>query len=421
MKRTLSILLALMLVFSLAACGKDTDSTSSSDTENAPPTTESPSSPNDGTSSETPKDLWSGVDGDSLTFSLNFIDELVTTINRDGSCIVNSVLSDYVNVADIDFPGLDAEVAVYYTYYGNYKIENDYIAVNCDAQAYYRMAVRGKDAEAFKTAFLENSLSAEYKDIFDKGIIRYEETGTILVSFTADPENCRLLKSSSLDKDGKLTSDIVANQDGSYIETLYHPNGNKSLVSEYTADGECPKSTSYNEDGSLEYVETSQGDQYHNTSTRVDVNGNIIQVDEYIQEELEDSQCITMKTTKTDYVDLWIRQTFHDGSLYEYTGVVDGNEFREHISLSPDGHNTTYYMSKYTVDGVVAEYHCFQSFMNIEVGDLRSRSITYDVYTDTYVLQEEYYDPSGGTAHETEIPAAEYTLAEWETPIWPQF
>lgn len=162
MKKTFLIFL-LIFLFCFSACvdgaqnPADTDANSGTADSNA-----------DG-GKEKEFDLWAGVEGDVRELSIELNGSSMTAVlNKDETGRLDVLSSEgYTSVSADGYSDFDAEIATFSTIYGSYVVEENQIVVTCDAHVSYRIDVRGKDAEAFKSAYIED-MGEEYQDLLIK-------------------------------------------------------------------------------------------------------------------------------------------------------------------------------------------------------------------------------------------------------------
>lgn len=425
MKKTFLIFL-LIFLFCFSACvdgaqnPADTDANSGTADSNA-----------DG-GKEKEFDLWAGVEGDVRELSIELNGSSMTAVlNKDETGRLDVLSSEgYTSVSADGYSDFDAEIATFSTIYGSYVVEENQIVVTCDAHVSYRIDVRGKDAEAFKSAYIED-MGEEYQDLFDKGMVMEEATGTYAVVLFVDGDACRIHTFTKYREDGNREEEMIVAEDGSWTETNYYENGVVSVVSEYSSEGDSVKRTSYNDDGSINFVSAYEYSEEGYVKTTTDANGSIISVFEKKDETLEDNYYL--RTEKTTEQGVMTMLEIYEWYENEQGGMVIPNRYREtvtgnekHIFIEMgrgDDWNYTYILEKAYVDDVITEYICRKFFEVKEVGDLYEMRVEYMSEMDSYSVMEYYYDGGGYNPKDNgeNIPASEYVHADWETPTWPEF
>ncbi|MBE6948047.1 MAG: hypothetical protein E7454_07365 [Ruminococcaceae bacterium] len=393
MKKLTALFLVLTLLLGLVACSGTPENTENS------------------------LDIWQGVTGDTLELKVSGQD-MVATLHKDGSVVLAGALEedDYREAADFNerYQEYEAQLAYTNCYYGTYKAENGQIVLSCGAATFRRIIVKGKDAEAFKEAFIADkkaedpSMDGKVDEVFDKGIVVSSDEGTQTIKGTLAGKELKLQSVQVHTKDGKLQSESVMRDDGSYTNTLYTDDGKE--IREYNADNVCVQKTLYGSDDAIIYVEKTVSDEEGNsTTTRTDASGNVTYKQERLTEEYDGGKRVIQRRTENGVV-TWsdIVDAEDDGlsiwTYYELSGETEINS----VSVTGGVNDNEFSSHKVTNNGVLTEYQCHRYYAE---GDVYYRQVTYVSDADVFAIRTQFRD---GGENDAEIPAADYIHGEWE-------
>lgn len=236
-------------------------------------------------------DIWEGIEGDEreylmhdLYYGFNYTS---IKLKKDNTVelFYNEVVYSSTETEEYEYPtyhvsnlgdeyaDYNAEYKGYKVIYGTYKQTGDRLKVTFDSfTTYLRYDVSGEDAEAFKTAYIENN--PDEVEIFTKGYVRGSNNmaGKEL-TLSVNNNECKPLSFKwSFDKDGetwtyydsgeiksyksKRISDdsqkiVDFNVDASYTESVY-ADGVIIQSTEYDSNGNVHKYCTYDKGGKLE-------------------------------------------------------------------------------------------------------------------------------------------------------------------------
>ena len=364
-------------------------------------------------------DIWCGVSGDTQELLVTGR-EMTVVLNKDGAANLSSQTNEFVPASEFgdQFKDFDAEMGGFKRLYGTYKTEGGNLVLLLENLNFTCLAVRGKDADAFKEAYIayrKTETPAEADAIeaaFGKGYAMSKSDGTQTLQFHYSNKELQILTIQNHNTEGILVSESVMNEDGSYTNTFYYEDGKIREVREYNSDDRCTKKTAYLTDGSVEYVETNVADGNGNaTIIRKDAAGNVLLLEEHIKVEYESgNRTIQRRTEKGVVVYSNVCEERSNGLtvrvIDEIQGDVVCHTFEVHNEISGI---EEFYQYKQTEADKLTAYQCSRYYG--EESDLRYRSVTYNMDTEVFSLIARYAD--GGENH-NEIPASDYIHGEWE-------
>ncbi len=427
------ILLILFLIAALCftSCGGD-DSTDTSDSGTGTGAeTGSDTVGGDEGGEEDTLDIWKGVEGDTIEFSVTLAGSTsYVELNRDGSCRTYNTFGTFTG-EDYGHPEYDAELTVQASLYGSFEVKSGEVTATMDAQVYYYFAASGKDGDALKDICFESNFSEEHREgYYGKGVVMNESDGTQIVVVNYDGTSYVLAGVTLYDSDGAKVSHTVPNADGSYQSTAYYPNGNTAEIRSYDAEDNLTKLEIYSEEGTFEYAEVVTREEGRYTVTRTDADGNVIHTKEtltnnkkyenggYRNETTEIENGVTV--SHSIFEEIYGADGMHISSYSFYEGVEDGKDiYRESYEDHRDPTNY-YHCSKTTVDGVLTEYYCgIERVTEMEGYEKGRQYVTYNPDQDIFSLTIEYvdeFDFLNGIGFD--YPADEYVHGEWETFVY---
>lgn len=377
--------------------------------------------PSTSESANTPADLWQGVAADTLELSVSDRAEWTVVLNKDGTASLSALQKEYQSAADYGdrFQDYDAEMGGFGRYYGTFQTEGENVVLTLNDQTYYCLVVRGKDAEAFKEAYIALQREEKFTNIeqieaaFGKGYAPEEADGTLKVTFHFDGNALQVLTTQNYDEDGRLFGETVMREDRSYTNKTYYEDGNLEVVREYTADDTLTKETKYHPDGSVEYIEQHMIiDENTRTTTRTDADGNVLYLEEDIQEEYDGGKRTIHRRTENGVITYCDTVDEKDNGMSVWTfDEISGNQVTQRVHVSGGSLGDEYDLNKVTRDGKLTEYSCQRYYPETEA--VRRRSISYNSETNIFELITDYRD---GARNWNEIPASDYVHGDWEDP-----
>lgn len=363
------------------------------------------------------EEFWAGVEGDTQQFKWSLADNITVELKKDGSMSTYCLADAYHTAEDLGFGEYDAEMAVYMYTYGTYQVENGKIVMTLNDTKYMRAEIRGKDATAFKEAYLAYlkaetpSQSDDLDKLFGDGYPRGEESeDKQIITCVRVEEFLKPQVAKMVDKNGVLLSESVYADDHSHVDTEYAENGTITRVSEYDSEDTLIKRTQYDDNGNLQYVQTSATDANGmKVTARVDAQGNEIYREEYLKTQVGNVEKITRRIVENG-VQVSYEENEHreNGLQIRYTMCLEGDEVVESKTVEGGIGEFEYYMYQRTLDGVVTYYTCQRYFDREDVAHIY---VEYSADTGIYSLRTR---DAFANQTEQEIPASEYVRGDWE-------
>ena len=372
-----------------------------------------------------PSEIWQGVEGNEIKFDLASAGDSITVVlDRSGSCYVYTEYGDTMTGDDFNRPELDAEMGMYPTYYGAYEVKDGVITATLDTQTYYRFFAWGKDAKTLLDLCFETNFSEDQREgYYGKGIIRYEEKGTTVIVCNYEGNTYTVKALTIYDENKTKISESVPNEDGSYKNTAYYPDGAVAEIRDYDNDGDLVRKEVYGKDGKLEYVESSVYEEGRSVTTRTDADGNVVRTEERTHKNHENggylSEAVIIENGVTVYHNLIDERCDKDGLAtvsYNLLEEVDGNRKVYNVSYTDhkDGNNN-YTLSKEYADDVLTYYYCAIERVTVIEGVSGRQNVTYSTDSGKYSHTIEYVDETGmlvGRGYDYSVD--EYVHGEWE-------